>query len=139
MEAELSKSPCFKFKQRQTGVCINIKEFIWTNLSIDNCSPNIIVRIKSPPQSCKEGLHQVWNTSLPSWSQHRKQFRRRVDEKKVFLGCKFSSRSKSLNCDCHQIESISHFFSGQNKTGNKVSENSKDGYDCLGYTLNPEK
>ena len=35
---------------------------------------------QSPPQSYKAGLHQVWNTSPLTCTQHRKQFWKKADE-----------------------------------------------------------
>ena len=42
------------------------------------------------PRATKQSRTKVWNTSPLTWSQNRKQFRRKADEKiEIIIVCKF--------------------------------------------------
>ena len=62
---------------------LNRTYFIFPNNPTDKALQHIWTHIlnQSPPWSYKVGSHQLWNLSPLTRSQHRKQIRRKADEK----------------------------------------------------------
>ena len=111
-----------RFESRLRHVCIWYRSsYYWFN---------IISESRVHPRSTKQGRTYVWNTSPLTWSQYRKQFRRKADEKKWISSEMFIVELVLSNCAqtiqnfvCIKWSSLFTWFQSKVRRRNTLRQN----------------